>query len=84
MPILILFSAHFWRLGGSAVAFWLYHCPLCSLLFPLIASAQSKYADLSAALNVSAIQPGKDAVVAVVLSVHDGYHAQSQRRTIRI
>ncbi|MGA2231940.1 MAG: thioredoxin family protein [Tepidisphaeraceae bacterium] len=34
-------------------------------------------ADVSSALNVSALQAGKDAVVAVVVDVHSGLHAQS-------
>src|SRR3954471_8361597 len=53
---------------------------LCAILFALFLSTAARAqdrADVSAALNVSALQPGKPAVIAVVLDVKPGYHAQS-------
>src|SRR5688500_17139538 len=59
---------------------------LCCLLPGFAASAQfgfttptgtAQQATVSAALNLSALQPGQDAVVAVVLDVKRGFHAQS-------
>jgi thiol:disulfide interchange protein DsbD len=41
------------------------------------ARAQPGDAPVSAALNVSALQPGKDALLAVVVEVPAGFHAQS-------
>jgi thiol:disulfide interchange protein len=41
------------------------------------AQAQMKHAAVSAALNRSALQPGQDAVVAVVLDIKPGFHSQS-------
>jgi thiol:disulfide interchange protein len=43
----------------------------------LRAQAQGSQASVSAALNVTALSPGQDAVVAVVLDIKDGFHAQS-------
>ena len=45
-------------------------------LLPSIGAAQSR-AEVSAALNITALKPGADGVVAVVLDVKDGFHAQS-------
>lgn len=47
---------------------------------PLIASAEkSKYADVDAVLNVTALSPGKDALIAVVMDVKEPYHTQSHK-----
>jgi thiol:disulfide interchange protein len=49
-----------------------------ALLFVAPASAQPKSrAKLSTALNTTALQPGKEAVIAVVVDVEEGLHAQS-------
>jgi thiol:disulfide interchange protein DsbD len=42
-----------------------------------LAAAQPKTATLTTALNRSAVQPGQDAVVAVVLDIKPGFHSQS-------
>ncbi|CAN5591823.1 hypothetical protein BH09PLA1_BH09PLA1_11140 [soil metagenome] len=41
------------------------------------ATINTKYADITAALNYSGLQPGQQAVIAVALDMHAGYHAQS-------
>src|SRR5258706_8652875 len=57
------------------------HRLLVSLLIGLVcafgAQAQVKHATVLAALNRSALQPGQDAVVAVVLDIKPGFHSQS-------
>jgi thiol:disulfide interchange protein len=45
--------------------------------FAVTAEAKETYGSVSAAVNTSALQPGKKAVVAVVFDVKDGYHTQS-------
>ena len=40
-------------------------------------AAPPQRADVSAALSYTALQPGQQAVAAIVLDVHDGFHAQS-------
>src|SRR5689334_18390128 len=56
-------------------------CYIALLLLSMIASisarAQTKYADVSSALNSTALQPGGQGVIAVVLDVKEGFHAQS-------
>jgi thiol:disulfide interchange protein DsbD len=49
------------------------------LLSALVVGAAEKetYGTLKTALNVTALQPGKKAVIAVVFDVKSGYHAQS-------
>jgi thiol:disulfide interchange protein DsbD len=50
----------------------------CLLLLSPPARAQpADQAKVSAALNLTALQPGQDAVVAVVLNIQRGFHAQS-------
>jgi thiol:disulfide interchange protein DsbD len=50
---------------------------ILALVFSGAANAQTKYATVSAVLNKSALQAGSDAVVAVVVDVAEGFHAQS-------
>jgi len=50
---------------------------LLLLITQSISFAQTKFADVSSALNVTALQPGKTAVIAIVLDVKEGFHAQS-------
>src|ERR1700733_4375053 len=54
-------------------------CVLGLMLFlaPLAAEAQSKYSDYSVKLNASALQPGQTAVLALVVDIKPGLHAQS-------
>src|SRR6185369_17901224 len=47
------------------------------LAFAPLAQAQPKTTTLTTALNRSALQPGQDAVVAVVLDIKPGFHSQS-------
>src|SRR5438093_8865939 len=48
------------------------------LLFTSSVQAQdAQRATVSAALNMTALQPGQQAVIAVVLDVKSGFHAQS-------
>ncbi len=54
------------------------HLPLILLALSSLAMAQSQQATLSAALNYTAVQPGQQAVVAVVLDIAPGLHAQSR------
>src|SRR4051812_11886724 len=50
----------------------------CCAFAPALALAQGQqFATVSAVLNKTALRPGDDAVVAVVLEVKAGYHAQS-------
>jgi hypothetical protein len=51
--------------------------PMLLALLSGQARAQPGDAPVSAALNVSALQPGKDAILAVVVDVPEGFHAQS-------
>src|SRR5256885_898381 len=44
---------------------------------PVQAAANVQRAELSAELNFTALQPGQQAVVAVVLDIKPGFHAQS-------
>lgn len=47
-------------------------------LFPAMASAETKYATVDqAVLNYSALQPRQQAVAAVVVTIKEGFHAQS-------
>jgi thiol:disulfide interchange protein DsbD len=59
-------------------AFLFFSIALCLALAPL-ARAQAKRATVSATLNATALQPGKDAVVAVVFDIKRGFHAQSHK-----
>src|SRR5262245_23765124 len=57
-----------------------YVAPLCAIFFlliPISGAQGSSRATVSAALNLTALQPGQQAVVAVVLDVKQGFHAQS-------
>src|SRR3954469_24440622 len=47
------------------------------LAFAPFAQAQPKAATLTTALSRSALQPGQDAVVAIVLDIKPGFHSQS-------
>src|SRR6476620_6804362 len=47
------------------------------LAFAPLALGQPKAATLTTALSRSALQPGQDAVVAVVLDIKPGFHSQS-------
>jgi thiol:disulfide interchange protein len=49
---------------------------LCVLAAPRIFAKES-YATQSTAVNVSALQPGKKAVIAIVFDVKEGFHTQS-------
>src|SRR4051812_21271346 len=49
---------------------------LLLLLLPALARAEPK-ATVSGGLNVTALKPGADATIAVVLDVKEGFHAQS-------
>jgi thiol:disulfide interchange protein DsbD len=42
-----------------------------------VSQAAAQYATVSASLNTTALQPGQQAVVAVVVEIKSGYHAQS-------
>src|SRR5262245_31596945 len=48
------------------------------VLSTAVAAAQER-ATLSTALNQSALQPGKDAVLAVILDIEPGFHSQSNK-----
>src|SRR5688572_20763003 len=51
-----------------------------SLLLPLSVAAQTEgLAKVSAKLNQSALRPGDEAVLAVVVDIAEGYHAQSNK-----
>ncbi len=50
---------------------------LLLLLFSGVVNAQTKYATVSGVLNKSALKVGDEAVVAVVVDVAEGFHAQS-------
>jgi thiol:disulfide interchange protein len=50
---------------------------LLSVLWPAGLAWGRSSADVSSALNVSALRPGQTAMVAVVLDIHPGLHAQS-------
>src|SRR2546423_1749789 len=52
-----------------------------SILFPTLALArdQDARAKVSAAMNLSALQPGSKAVAAVVIDIAPGFHAQSHQ-----
>src|SRR5258706_2239565 len=47
------------------------------LVFNQRALAKEGYGELSAVLNTTALQPGKEAVIAVVFDVKQGFHTQS-------
>jgi suppressor for copper-sensitivity B len=47
------------------------------ILFPSSGFGQATRASVSAALNITALKPGTDAKLAIVLDVKEGYHAQS-------
>src|SRR6476659_6188198 len=47
------------------------------LCAPPIGARAAERATVSAALNMSALQPGQQAAIAVVLDVKPGYHSQS-------
>ena len=49
---------------------------LISLVTPAV-FAKTSYGELSAALNTTTLQPGQQAVIAVVFDVKEGFHAQS-------
>src|SRR6476661_7757289 len=49
----------------------------CLFFIPAAVARAQDYADVSAALNTTALQPGQQAALAVVLDVKPGYHAQS-------
>ncbi len=72
------FIVRFRGLGSAAVL-----TALSALLVSLFAQAalaqEAKRATVSAALNVSALRPGGEAVVAVVVDVAKGFHAQSHK-----
>lgn len=44
---------------------------------PAQGTIRTQYVDITPALNYSALQPGQQAVIAIALDVHRGYHAQS-------
>jgi suppressor for copper-sensitivity B len=52
---------------------------ILTLLSTSVAQAARSSADISAALNVSALKPGQAAMIAVVVDVHPGLHAQSHQ-----
>ena len=55
-----------------------------ALLFSLVslpAFAKTTYGEVSAALNTTTLQPGQQAVIAVIFEVKEGYHAQSNTPT---
>src|SRR3954462_6285295 len=45
------------------------------------ALAEESYGDVSTALNTTSLQPGQQAVIAIVFDVKDGYYAQSHTPT---
>jgi thiol:disulfide interchange protein len=49
---------------------------LCAAISPRLL-AKETYATQTTAINVSALQPGKKAVIAIVFDVKEGYHTQS-------
>ena len=52
--------------------------PIALLLFATIAAAQkSDRAAISTALNYTALKPGQRAMLAIVVDIRDGFHAQS-------
>ncbi len=55
-----------------------------ALLFSLLtlpAFAKTTYGEVSAAINTTTLQPGQQAVIAVIFEVKEGYHAQSNTPT---
>lgn len=53
--------------------------PAIGLLFTLLVhpAHAKEYGDLSAALNTTTLQPGQQAVIAIVFEVKEGFHTQS-------
>ncbi len=69
--------SHTLMIAPSKTPFVCLFVPILLASLAGLARAQPGEAPVSAALNVAALQPGKEAVLAVVVEVPEGFHAQS-------